>query len=290
MIENTRDPQYLYDNYLRFFEDLLTIQVKNMQHLIAVVSFRELNKIDVDDRIRNGGQIISTNEILVEEKELEHIFDSILPVLKRYLINKKELGKFEDFYDKRKISLKEMIENVLTRNINKWHEMSQRYSIASEFMFEISEYIAMPYLELCSEYFNKKLKKDTWRRSTCPICGSPPSMALLQENVNEKIIWCHLCDTEWTFSDKVCPFCENEDLKSIKHIFPPVSSPYRIDACDKCRYFLKIIDAQLISKPPQFVIENLRTKDLETIALSKGYKSYNFIGGSQALSNTKTGS
>jgi formate dehydrogenase maturation protein FdhE len=287
MIDNTRDPQYLDDNYLHFYEDLLNVQVKNMQHLIAAVSFRKLNKIDIDSRIRNGGQIITPDEILVEEKELEHIFDSILPVLKRYSINKKEIGKFEDFYDKRKISLREMIENVLMRDMEKWYEMSQRYSISKEFLFEIGEYIAMPYLELCSEYFNKKLKNGSWRRPTCPICGCPPSMALVEEELNERVMWCHLCDTEWTFSDKICPFCGNSELKSIKHIFPPVNCPHRIDACDKCGYFIKIIDEQLISKPPQFVIENLRTKKLETIATHKGYKAFNFMGGSQALPNSK---
>lgn len=290
MIDNIRDPRYSFENYLHFYEDLLNIQVKNMQHLIAVVSFRKLNKIDIDNRIRSGSQIISPGDILVEEKELEQILDSILPVLKRHSINETELVKFEDFYDKRKISLKKMIENVLLRNMSNWNEMSQRYSIAGDFLFEISEYIAMPYLELCSEYFTKKLKNGSWRRATCPICGNPPSMALLQEDLNERIMWCHLCDTEWTYVDKVCPFCGNSELKSIKHIFPPVNSPHRIDACDKCGYFIKTIDERLISTPPKFVIENLRTKNLEIIALSKGYKLFDFMGGSQLIPNSEADS
>ncbi|MBD3287494.1 formate dehydrogenase accessory protein FdhE [candidate division KSB1 bacterium] len=277
MIYDTRERQHWYDNFLRFHEDLLNIQVKNMQHLIAVISFRNLNKIDLDSRIQNGGQIITSGEILIDEKDLEHIFDSILPVLRRYSQNKKALSAFEDFYDKRKISLTEMIENVVTRDITKWNEMSQRYSIPENFLIGIGEYIAMPYLELCSEYFNKRLKNGSWLRPSCPICGSSPSMALLQEDLNERILWCHLCDTEWRFSDKVCPFCENQDLSSIKHIFPPVNSPHRIDACDKCGYFLKIIDDQLITKYPKFVIENLRTIKLEQIAINKGYKPFHFM-------------
>lgn len=277
MTDNLSKQQQLFEKYLRFHEDLFKVHVKNMQRLIAVISFQKLNKIDVNAKIKKGDCIISPQDLMIEEKELENIFDEILPVIRKYCNNQKELNRLEDLSNKRKFSLKLLMKNVLVRKDEDWEKLATELNLSKKLLKKIGEYISAPYLELCSEYFNKKIQTPKWKHSICPICGSYPSMASVNEKLGYRVLWCRLCNTEWKFEQNVCPFCLTEDLKSLKHIFPPEKSPNRIDVCENCKKYLKIVDEQLVSKKPNFIVDYLATFHLDLLAIRNGYTNYESI-------------
>jgi len=266
-----KDHQQLFERYLSFHEDLFKVQLKNMQRLVAVVSFKKLNQIDVDENIRSAQPIITPQNLLIEEKELEEIFDEILPVIQKFYNNNKDIKRLEDLNDKRKFSLKELLQNILTRDDKFWQQLSKDLKLSQKLLIKVGEFISTPYLELCAEYFNKKLQQYKWDQPICPICGYPPVMALFNSDKNERTLWCHLCDTEWKFNSHLCPFCLNDDLKQVKYIFPPDQSPNRIDACDKCKHYIKTIDDELNPKKTNFSVDYLATYYLDLIAIQKGY-------------------
>lgn len=265
----------LFQRYLSFHEELLKVQVKNMQRLVALISFQKLNKIDVDTKIINGHHIITPKDVLIEEKELEHIFDEILPVIKKYFANKNDLNHLDDLNDKRKLSFTELVQNVLTRNDAIWNQLSQKYELPKSLLKRIGSYISSPYLELCSEYFSKKIQSKSWEQANCPICGSQPSMALTNERENTRQLWCELCDTVWDFAPIICPFCFNKNLHTIKHIFPPETSANRVDACDSCKYYIKVVDIQLSPSEHNLIVDNISTFHLDVYATMCGYKNNN---------------
>ena len=272
MSDDLLEQQQLFDNYLSFHENLLKVQVKKMQHLVAVVSFKKLNKIDINKKIKSGHHIITPQHLIIDEKELDDIFDEILPVIKKYYNDSKELKRLEDLNDKRKFSIKVLVEKIVARNEENWQKLATELNVSKNILRKVGEYISAPYLELCAEYFNKKLKKQKWEQPFCPICGSYPSMAIVNDKKDYRILWCRLCDTEWKFKKDTCPFCLTNKLKQIKYIFPPEKSPNRIDACDKCKRYLKTIDEQLIIKKPNLVVENLASYRHDLIALQQGYQ------------------
>ena len=274
MTDILQEQQQLFEKYLNFHEDLLKVQVKNMQRLVAIISFKKLNKINVDDKLKNGQHIVTPQNLIIDEKELEEIFDEIVPVIKKYYRSNKELKKLEDLNDKRKFSLKILVENIVTHEHQNWEDLAAQLSLSKRMLFKIGEYISTPYLELCAEYFTKKIQNKKWEQPKCPICGSHPSMALVNDQSEFKTLWCQLCDTEWKFKTDTCPFCNNNDLKTAKFIFPPDKSPHRIDACDNCETYLKTIDEQMTIKKPNFVVEYLTTYHLDLLALETGYHRY----------------
>ena len=81
MIDNIQKYSKLY---FEFHEKIFDVQVKCMQHLVAVLPFHKLNSIDVTARLSKKKPILDSEQLLIDDKNLEYIFDYILPVLKKY--------------------------------------------------------------------------------------------------------------------------------------------------------------------------------------------------------------
>ncbi|MBN1155600.1 formate dehydrogenase accessory protein FdhE [candidate division KSB1 bacterium] len=276
MINTNEEQRHFFQLYLKFHEDMMKVQVKNMQYLVAAISFEKLHRIDFGKIIKNGDYVINPHQILVEENDLEPMFERILPIMKKYYQDQKELNRFEEFNDKRKISLKQLMKNVLHKDQSVWNMHKGQYPISVNLLRKIGEYITAPYLELCSEYFSDKivaLEKDL---PYCPICGRHPIMAYINDKQDIRLYWCQLCNTEWKFTNTRCPFCLNEDQSKIVHIFPSDNSFNYITACDVCKTYFKVYDGQFDNSKPQLMVENLRTYKLDMLAMSYAYHKPGF--------------
>jgi len=272
MSDNTLDTQQIYEMYLEFHEKIFQTHVKCMQHLVAVLPFEKLNQIDIAARLNANKPILNKNNLIIEEKELEFIFDLILPIFKKYLYRMKEpILRFEELNDKRRFSIQELVTAQIGQNKKIFKDISQNYDIPLPLLERISALTISPYLELCAEFFNKKVVQFKWNSQFCPICGNLPSMAKVEEQQGTRTLWCHHCDSTWQFEEMICPFCLNEDLKSIRIIFASNGKPIRIDACTKCKNYIKTIDERIALKD-----FNLSVKYMETLYLDIMAKYFDY--------------
>ena len=264
--------------YIEFHEKIFNVQLKCMQHLVAVLPFKKLSSIDIAARLSAKKPILNNNQLLIDDKNLETIFDNIFPVLKEYSFrNKKQLLKLEELNDKRRFSLKQLVLGLISNDKHFITDIAQRYDISPQILELVGELIAAPFLELSAEYFTKTLSKFHWREPFCPVCGNMPSMAKINEQNRVKILWCRFCDTTWTFFDKVCPYCMNENIETQKFIFPSNNKPVRIEACDKCQNYLKTIDGSIVLGEINFSVTNVATYYLDLLAKKHGYNLNNYF-------------
>jgi len=271
MTDSYEEQHHFFQIYLKFHEDMMKVQVKNMQYLVAAISFEKLQRIDFDKVIENGDHIMNPHNIFIEENDLEYLFERVLPIMKKYYQDQNELNQFVEYNDKRKLSLKQLVKNVLNRDPSIWQGTKKKYPISATLLKKIGEYIVMSYLELCSEYFNDKITALKSDLTYCPICGRRPTMKYVNEKDDVQLYWCRLCNTEWKFKHDICPLCNTDDTSKIIHIFPCNNSFNRIDACDECLTYLKVFDGQFDNSKPQLMVENLKTYNLDILAMSYGY-------------------
>lgn len=272
MSDNLVNPQQFYGMYLEFHEKLFETHLKCMQHLVAVLPFEKLNQIEIADRINQHLPILSGNNFIIEEKEFEYIFDQIFPTIKQYSYRQKEqFFRLAELNDKRKIALKELAIALITGEEQKFVAVSEKYDIPVVLLQRVTEFICAPYLELCAEFFTKKLSQFEWNQPVCPICGNRPSLAKVNEQAKTRWLWCRFCDTTWSFRESVCPFCLCQDLKSIQMIFPSDRKPFRIDACDNCKNYIKTIDELVDSDKYNLSVKNVETFYLDLLAKHHGY-------------------
>lgn len=276
MAKKFTNTQQFFEMYLEFHEKIFKVHVKCMQHLVAVLPFQDLNRIDIAEKLGNNRPIIDADSLIISEKDLEKVFDQIFPLIKKYSNqHTDQMHRFEELYDRRRIELLELVRALLGEHSELFTEISSKHDISPLLLERVAELVISPYFELCAELFGKQLRLQNWNREICPICGFHPSMAIVNEQHQTRQLWCHFCDTTWSFREMVCPFCLSDDPKTTTLIFPPNNKPYRIDACTKCNNYIKTVDELLIQDKQNLSVRNVATYYLDLLALKFGFNVQN---------------
>ena len=125
---------------------------------------------------------------------------------------------------------------------------------------------------------------DRWDRGYCPVCGSWPALAELVGAEKRRVLRCGRCGTWWSWLVLLCPYCGNDDHRSLGTLIPedvrltpasPASgesrSKERIDVCERCHGYVKSI-ATFHSVPTSRVAaEDAATVHLDVGARERGY-------------------
>ncbi len=138
------------------------------------------------------------------------------------------------------------------------------------FLFLIKSSIR-PSIDAGVEKLRSELDPETWLKGYCPLCGSLPSLSLLKEEVGKRYLLCSYCGYQWRMDRISCPFCKNNDQKSLHYFFGEGEETHRIDLCDKCHRYIKTIDYRNLQELDP-VLEDLATPHLDFLASQKGYK------------------
>jgi FdhE protein len=111
----------------------------------------------------------------------------------------------------------------------------------------------------------------TWSKSYCPVCGGLPLLVYLEEG-GKRFGTCSVCEFSWALSRFVCPYCENTDQQKFRYFFTENEKGLRLEVCEACRHYLKIIDLREWVVDPLPLLDDLVTTHLDLWAKNKGYR------------------
>lgn len=115
--------------------------------------------------------------------------------------------------------------------------------------------------------------KKHWENSFCPVCGSLPNIGVLGgDKEGGMSLVCSLCETQWDFRRLHCPFCGNDNQNDLGYLCSETDEGYRVNYCNKCKLYLKIVDIRKKGKVYSYPIEDILTLPLDIIAQERGYK------------------
>ena len=77
-----------------------------------------------------------------------------------------------------------------------------------------------------------------WEKGYCPICGSFPSIALIEEEGGKRFLHCSSCGHDWRFTRVICPYCENEAEQGMDYFYIENKTQESAFVCDKCKKYL----------------------------------------------------
>ena len=130
-----------------------------------------------------------------------------------------------------------------------------------------------PSVALCAEQLSTYLEKDLpTEKGYCPICGNLPGLSTLRQE-GRRFLHCSFCWHEWISRRVYCPFCDNTDSKSIHYFFSEEEKDYRMYVCDRCKKYLKTVDARKADRwlyPP---LEQVSSLHLDFKAQEMGLES-----------------
>jgi FdhE protein len=127
-----------------------------------------------------------------------------------------------------------------------------------------------PSLSTLRESVSDELHKQSWNYGYCPLCGSSPDMAYLNDK-GKRFLHCELCGVEWSFPRLTCPFCGNNEHEKLGYFASEEEEGFRVDFCKKCNCYIKTLDMRFIESPDPLEVENLVTLHLDVLAGEQGF-------------------
>jgi formate dehydrogenase maturation protein FdhE len=132
--------------------------------------------------------------------------------------------------------------------------------------------VLSPFFENQAGFYRDLVDSDSWRHGKCPICGSEPAIARLAVDDGQRILACFLCHTEWAYDRLRCPFCESGEQPFLRYFTVNDDHAHRVDCCNKCRRYLKVVDERISGRPASPPVENIVTDQLDVLAREQGYQ------------------
>ena len=110
-----------------------------------------------------------------------------------------------------------------------------------------------------------------WQQGFCPICGGWPVLAELRGIELAQYLRCAGCGSGWRSRRLFCPYCGNDDHRSLSMITIDGDQRFRISVCERCKGYLKVGNA--FDPPPAelLAIDDVASLHLDVAAIERGY-------------------
>ena len=111
-----------------------------------------------------------------------------------------------------------------------------------------------------------------WQSAVCFVCGAPAMLAELQGNGQARHLRCGMCGSDWQVRRLQCAQCGNEDHRTLQNFMKDGEEDrMRIEACDNCRVYIKVIASFLPTPFEELAVADLETLHLDHAAQDLGY-------------------
>jgi FdhE protein len=254
-----------YKEILNFYQKVKEEQEKTRSSLkIKPLSLKKEWK---DLLKKEGFPLIEKKDFPVDIKASIALFHSLCEVGKGANPHMaSQVKKIEEAIDQKRIDLKK----IFTGEIKTQKVVDELGLDQKVFSFFLHESLK-PSIEVGVKKLHQELDAENWLKGYCPVCGSPPYLALFKGEGGKRYLLCSYCGYEWRIDRLLCPFCGNKEQPSLNYFCAEGEETYRIDTCDKCHQYIKTIDARNIEIVDP-VLEDLATLHLDILASNKGFK------------------
>ncbi len=146
-------------------------------------------------------------------------------------------------------------------------EVSATFDLVEMFLEESLR----PALEIVASRYGDAIMKTGWQQGYCPICGREPKIGEIRGESETRYLFCNQCGFEWPYELIKCPFCGNEEQQTLAYFTIEGDERYRVDVCNKCKRYIKMVDFRHTNQKPDLEIEDIATLHLDMLANDEGY-------------------
>lgn len=159
-------------------------------------------------------------------------------------------------------------EDVLEKELKASGEHDEQFDLIDLFIEESLR----PELEVVAEQYGATVEKSGWEEGYCPICGKEPKIGEIRASEDgRRYLFCHQCGHKWHYQRIKCPFCGNEEQHSLAYFAVEGEERYRVDVCNKCRRYIKIVELSKSTEDVNMDVEDIATLHLDMLAYEEGY-------------------
>jgi FdhE protein len=171
-----------------------------------------------------------------------------------------------------KLDIGDLLPHIAAGESGPVFSAAQNLEIDPGLLMTLAQNALKPALRTWCRQLSPLAKGIPWNKGTCFICGTAATLAELQENDQVKHLRCGSCGADWQFRRLQCMYCGNEDHKTQRYMYAESQrDKMRVEICDKCRGYLKVISSFTPTRPEMLQVEDLATVHLDYIAQEHGY-------------------
>jgi len=254
---------------LHFYRQILTAQSKTKPPDLSRTLTRLREK--ATQRLSQGKPILTFQDLAADWADIQSLFREVTALANDYLSpmpeETEELGEISADLA------------LLTKAAKTWFAIGtvSRKSMTKNkdmkpLTFSVLQASLRPLLTVYANELLPLVTQESWYRPYCPVCGGSPDFAFLDKERGARWLLCSRCDAQWLFYRLVCPYCGNQDQKTLAY-FADDKSLYRLYVCEKCRGYVKAIDLRQTQAEILLPLERILTLDMDRQAHELKYEA-----------------
>jgi FdhE protein len=258
-------------NLVDAFSELLIEKVRFKDELPLDEAFAA-TEIDLD-RFRQGVPIADKESFAISASQLGTAAARLLPAMKKGFSKiEPELTALEKAVSAGEVDFESAVKNLLGGRLEELRVSASELSMEPEILSFSIRQLLKPFVEKRAESISVRLETLQWLKGYCPICGSWPMMSFLSGEEGKRWLKCSFCGHEWRYVRTACPFCENDDSKSLEYLYSEDRESERAEVCHKCKVYIVGMDLRQRSEETVTEVAPLGLVYLDIIAQQEGYR------------------
>ncbi len=263
-IETYKNSSPHYKELLDIYGDILILREDFRCRMKKAVF--NIEEAHIDKKLSGGLPLVDLSQGNLDLSEAQAYFIELMRIAEK--INSEESQAILADLKKGKILFNNMVEETFDKQSeSNAEEEDDSFDLLGFFVEESLR----PAFEQIAEKYAEKISKSKWCEGYCPVCGKEPNIGEIREEEGKRFLFCSQCGTEWNFRRIKCPFCGNEEQKTLSYFTVEEDERYRVDVCDRCKRYIKTIDFRSMKEEPNLDIEDITTIHLDMLANEEGY-------------------
>jgi len=202
----------------------------------------EPEKIDLE-RIARGVPLLEKEAFNVSAEELKTAAGCLVPFLAQGLPKvENALLAVKEAIVKGAVDPAAAVGNLLAGRHDEIEEQARSAKVDPDMLEFALAWLVKPFVEKRADSLKSRVGDLQWFKGYCPICGSWPSLSLLREKEGHRFLRCSFCAHEWRFMRTKCPFCENDDQKSLESLYSEDRPAEHALVCHACKKYVLGLD------------------------------------------------
>lgn len=233
----------------------------------------DVTKVDVEDAefVRGLEKLAETSKKpithLLKEEDFDfsplkgHLVDFLEAILARNVRYKEDFESFLEKLNGGEIDITRLGAWSLTGKGRELVNYAKSLKANSEVVLYVADVLAMPIAVTIARSVSEDYLAKVWR-GECPVCGRLPMVGRVRGG--DRYMACGFCGSDYKIGN-ACPICGNADEERLKTIGFTGAPGLRIDYCEVCGHYVKMIEEEASAYVPPG-LEDIMTLGLDVIA------------------------